>query len=469
MKILHYKPKDSHLGDTLPLYHNGIYHVYYMRLKNDNSFVWSHISSKDMINWEENPDIVLPEKNSPLDCSLLTGCVFYGEGKFHAYYAGCGNDGQYNILHAVSDDGYSFTKTRVRLFERNAFYSTEDTWRDPCVYRGDDGRYHMIFCAKIPFVPADFYPGALGHAVSDDLYHWTLEKPLWAGNVATTLECPDVTKVGDKYALIYYWHDTKIRLADKIGERWYKKGISSPCHFDFMAAKSLNDGKRAVLFGWIPRKDCDCGARIWGGNLAVPRELYLDENGCPACRFIPEIYRLFQNDSAKLALENLRSIRGTLTKEQDSFTINSPECGSSFYFPECDDNYYLGCDITPSENGVIVFFIRTNREENRREEASPTDLGYQIILDFAEKRVSVREHYKWDQRPELAGAPLQTQPDRPFRFEMIVNNDILELCLDHKQNLSFRLLKHTQSGALALSVQDCIARFENFTAKRIDE
>ena len=53
----------------------------------------------------------------------------------------------------------------------------------------------------------------------------------------------------------------------------------------------------------------------------------------------------------------------------------------------------------------------------------------------------------------------------PFFFELIVHGDIVEIGLNHKRTLSFRMKKHVRSGGFSIYVQDCNITFGGLSAK----
>ena len=84
--FLHFQPKGGGFGDPIPLWENGIWHIYYNKLYCGKGVTWGHISTKDFVHYVEHPDPFIPNmKNHPVN----TGCVFYDKkgGVFHAYYA----------------------------------------------------------------------------------------------------------------------------------------------------------------------------------------------------------------------------------------------------------------------------------------------------------------------------------------------------------------------------------------------
>ncbi len=79
-KFLHFTAADGWFGDPMPLWHDGIYHIYYTKRfpapSDDERDVigWGHISSPDLLHWTEHPD---PFVHGTSDTPFNTGCVYF--------------------------------------------------------------------------------------------------------------------------------------------------------------------------------------------------------------------------------------------------------------------------------------------------------------------------------------------------------------------------------------------------------
>lgn len=458
--LLHFQSDHAWFGDTMPLYAQGVYHIYYTARREGGTDAWGHVSTKDFVEFTEHPwAITSGEDGSMDDASLCTGCVYYENGTYYLFYTGRTKRRTAHMLRAVSKDGIHFEKEYRELFVNNEeWYSSDGTWRDPAVFWNEEAKqYWMVFCTRRPGDAPDPFPGSLGLAVSEDLEHWELRPPVPLEHVGGTVECPEVFKLGDKWALIYYWHDTRLRLGDSPSGPWERVGSLSQNHFDFMAAKRMWDGKRHILLGWVPRKECDCAERIWGGCMAVPRELYLDEDGKPACRFIDEMDRHFAVPSEALALDRAQKPYGQMEQGR---------LHGLLHWPDAPDAYRLRFQIKPqTPKAVSTLFVRTN--------SAPSDFGhgisngYQLIFDFPSRALRLREQYVWDQRPDIAFMPLRGEMDREFHVDLILNRDILEIVIDEKESLVYRLAKYTEGGGLALLSVDGSVEIGNWEASAL--
>ena len=337
------------------------------------------------------------------------------------------------------------------------------TWRDPCVFFDDaDRKYHMLFCSKRPERETpDCFAGGTGHAVSDDLVRWTCLPQLPIYGVACSTECPDVFKDRNRYVMIYYWHETRVRSADALEGPWERGDVISPDHFDFMAAKRMTDGDgRHVLVGWLPRRDCDCKERTWGGNMLIPRELRM-KGKTPVTRFVPELDKAFIREVPGLSPEQLIFCGDGWEKKNDSFSAASPAGGTLAYFRDLPAVCRIRTNVTVQDkNGLILFLIGVRPCYHTEKEC--LDEGYALLLDPSENLVRLRRHYEWDQRNDIAVIPFEFPIGKPFFLDIVLDGGIIEVGVDREQTLVSRMLDfHT--GHLAISVQDTKASFEDFS------
>jgi hypothetical protein len=132
------------------------------------------------------------------------------------YFKGNGEDG---LHYAFSTDGYNW-KT---LFNDSSVLvptvSKDKLMRDPCIIRGGDGKYHMVWTVS-------WNDRGLGYASSEDLLNWSEQKfvPVMADeDSARNTWAPEITYDGKKTYMIY-WASTvagRYRSSDTAAESKY--------------------------------------------------------------------------------------------------------------------------------------------------------------------------------------------------------------------------------------------------------
>jgi beta-fructofuranosidase len=152
-----------------------------------------HAVSSDLENWTLLPDaLVAGDEPSWDDMATWTGSTVQGhDGRWHLFYTGVSRaeDGlRQRIGSAVSDDLISWERTGAGPLEADPrWYEKlgegtwpDEAWRDPFVFYDDDSRqWQMLVTARAATGDPDAR-GVVGHAVSDDLEHWTVRPPLTA-------------------------------------------------------------------------------------------------------------------------------------------------------------------------------------------------------------------------------------------------------------------------------------------------
>lgn len=301
---IHYRPEIGALADTIPLFFNNQYHVFYLH-RGEPGTPWEHIVSDDLIHWKELPVALRQDSNKPQSfdgCNMFTGCVIEHEGLYHIFYTGHNPhnpDGLEFVCHATSPDGVTWTKHPEHAFGPDGIhYQSKKDFRDPYVFwNEEDHCFWMILCTR----EAKTGKPVQGVARSKDLVSWeqvaplVFEPPLSEG----TPECPDMFKCGDTWYLLNSpcAGTTDVRWSKSIRGPWC---LPEPYAIDtpiLYAAKRMFDGKRHVLTGWI--RDLgdhrDSGGWMWGGTQSLPREAYAGPDGQLFFKPVDEVVDVFSH------------------------------------------------------------------------------------------------------------------------------------------------------------------------------
>jgi beta-fructofuranosidase len=370
---IHYRPDAGRLADTIPFFWKGEYHIFYLRAL--DKVPWEHIVSTDLIHWNELPTALVSdgEPDSPDGLHMFTGSVIEKDGTFHGFYTGhnpANPAGSEFIMHATSSDLIHWTKRPEDILAPDGvIYSNQRNrdFRDPYVFRGDDGRYRMLFCS-----------GAhTGLAVSPDLKHWEFQAPITSDYTDLgTPECPDYFRIGDTHYLIVSPTGTSSTIARHAADFHgpyldpVSRALDTPILY---AAKSLFDGKRQLLTGWLRdlSPERDDGAFQWGGTQCVPRELYAGADGQLCSRPVPEAAAVYTNtvlDMARFPKPNLRTVRWDYG---DIGLIGRSEGGDSQCCFDVAPDYMLECRIRMATEAVFTLAMR---------EQDAPESGYRLIL-----------------------------------------------------------------------------------------
>ncbi|MDO5676182.1 MAG: glycoside hydrolase family 68 protein [Propionibacteriaceae bacterium] len=214
-----------------------------------------HARSRDLTEWELLPDaLVAADEPSFDDGSIWTGSVVRGDdGLWRLFYTGASRREDWLIQRvgvATSEDLISWHRQEGPVLEADArWYERldldvwhDEAWRDPWVFKGDDGLWHMLLTARVP----DGDPlgrGVIGHATSTDLVAWEAQPPLSAPAGWGQLEVPQTVVVDGQPFLIFCCgpdHQDSRRNVQATGGMWFAPGESLLGPWDFDAAGTFD-------------------------------------------------------------------------------------------------------------------------------------------------------------------------------------------------------------------------------------
>lgn len=215
-----------------------------------------HARSADLTHWELLPD-ALVAADSPAwdDRATWTGSVVRGDdGVWRLFYTGVSwaDDGlvqRVGVAH--SEDMVSWhrrpesqvVEADPRWYEKLASGDWfDEAWRDPWVFRGEDGQWHMLLTARAA-VGDPATRSVIGHATSPDLEHWEVQPPLSEPAGWGQMEVPQTVVVdGQPFLLFCCWdsHQGEQRQQQATGGMWFAPGDSLLGPWDFSAAGTFD-------------------------------------------------------------------------------------------------------------------------------------------------------------------------------------------------------------------------------------
>lgn len=206
-RVQGWKPagRNTHVGDCMPYSHDGVFHLFYLFDRRGHAskwgmgaHQWAHISSVDLREWQEHPLALRIDRQE--EASICTGSVIAHNGLYWAFYAVRSADNSpARLTWATSKDGIRFEKSGEQ-FVLSAPYEPVSA-RDPKVYRGDDGLFHMLVTTSR--VDGESPRGCLAHCVSRDLSGWEQREPMVTLAIEDQPECSDYFAFGGFYYLVY--------------------------------------------------------------------------------------------------------------------------------------------------------------------------------------------------------------------------------------------------------------------------
>jgi hypothetical protein len=154
-----------------------------------------------------------------------------------SYFKGNGEDG----LHlAYSRDGYSWKSLKGDSSFLKPTAGHDKLMRDPCITRGTDGIFHMVWTAS-------WNEKGIGYAHSKDLLHWSEQKYVTVmGDEPAARNCwaPEIFYDSQKKLYMIYWATT---ITGKFSETQSAKENAYNHHIYYVTTKDFNTFTKTAL------------------------------------------------------------------------------------------------------------------------------------------------------------------------------------------------------------------------------
>lgn len=449
-QLIHYRPAEGRLADTIPFFWKGEYHIFYLR-GNIGKVPWEHLVSEDLITWKELPTALVSDgdPDGPDGEHMFTGSVTEKDGTFHIFYTGWNprnKSGREWVMHATSSDLIKWEKHPEHKFRADEIHYQNSDFRDPYVFwNPSDQSYWMILCAR----DAKTGQPVQGKARSTDLLHWNQEPPLLLDPPLGegTPECPDIFQIGDIWYLLHSPSAgvTEMRYAQSI-DGPYNLPQSPPIDTPILyAAKRMFDGKRHIITGWLRdlggRKDS--GDFQWGGTQSLPREVYAGPEGQLYFRPIPAAVGLFTQTCADLGSPPTQAI--SIEKQDGEVRLN-PKSRLTYSAP---DDLFLDAVIVPEGTAEIQMSFRVQED---------LQSGYCLTLVPAENRVSLSSPaFKYERS-------IDPQSWKEMHVQAFLEGTTLECFINDAYVFSCRCYDYP-SGSFSMSVENGAAKVSRLQIK----
>lgn len=466
---MRFTPSHGFVGDPVPFYHSGQYHLFYLRRVTEDSgaegCAWGHAVSRDLLAWEELPDAFAPGGPDEPDCGACwTGSVIEKDGRFHAFYTGHapGHPTRpQTVCRATSADLVFWEKDPANpiLLPDPQWYESSD-WRDPFVFWNEaEGCYWMVLTTRARQPAAAPRRGCLALATSPDLERWEVQPPLWAPLSVHAPECPDLWEQRDRWRLLFSNGTTQLRSAEGLRGPWQPALDPDTDGRWLYAAKCFHAEYRHLLVGWIASRkgNQDAGERQWGGDISLPREAWAAGPGDEIGWKVPdEIQNAWSVPLPDLMVTPLcgkwrRLPTGPRVQAGDGFALSVARVVPASYRLETFVYMAFDQDEAAFRRTTAGFILRLD-------EAGES--GYVVALEPARQQVVLRKWQRWGDPEPMAVQRMHLQRGRPVHVDLYLDGTLLEVFLDDRVVLSGRCYDHTEGG-LGFWAQDGNVVFSN--------
>ena len=481
------------VGDVIPFFDGSEYHLFCLTPPDGALYfperlrtTWRHLRSADLVRWEQLPDALTPGGDGEPDRDgVWTGSVLRTGELLQIFYTGHTLQGDIpqSICRATSADGLTWTKdpaNPISVPHLDGFEGRD--WRDPFVFWNEHEQcYWMLLSTRSTASPA-VSRGVVALQTSADLTTWEPAEEFYETFLTHCPECPELFELEGTWVLGYSRftdrRGTVYRHAADPRGPWHHFDTEGPDGINWYAAKSLTDGAgRRIAFGWVPDRNPEpsatAGHWLWGGDLAIPRELRLDASRQLAMTMPAEIV-------AGLAGElPLRASSGTGTwsgQDAGTATLLTAEAIGSFGYcilePAVPAGDYSVTVTVEGARSAAIFGVAVQTNEQ-------LDRGAAVLCYPAERRVAAvdltatrseiaNEYEKaTTEYAPVAEAYLPHATLDPITIRIVVRSDIVEAFVADTVCLTYRLSVR-KAGLVALLLQDGSARFVDIRGQLLD-
>lgn len=460
------------VGDVIPFFVDGQHHLFILtpppgtvHFPERLLTTWRHVVSDDLLDWTELPAALPPGAIDEADGGgIWTGSATYADGTWHIFYTGHASDHLQTVCHATSPDGITWTKDPANPISSPDpdRFETKD-WRDPFVlWNEEERRWWMLVTARSVTTNAPSR-GVIARATSDDLENWSEFDVFYDTFMTHAPECPEIFRLDGHWVLGYSRftdrRGTVYRVAADPNGPWRTFGAEQPDAANWYAAKGLSDAEgRRFAFGWVP--DHDPGPAnpanpwLWGGDLALPRELHVTAEGRIRMTLPGEIRDRLGSPTPLDA----SSLGDGWSRHGAGFRVETPGAPATAVFEtaepseqyavravfdDLDDIYQVGVIVHTNamiDRGVGVFYYPRIRSVRAVDMTAPPG------------KVTAEYETMFGQYAPVAEHDLAERPDGPVEFTVVVRGDVVEAFVGDECCLTYRSRGTTLSHAAIVAV-----------------
>lgn len=417
------------VGDCIPFYKDGTYYLYWLLDEGHHSALnglgghqWCVSTSTDLKHWEHHPIAIGIDEE--WEKSICTGSVAFDGTQFYAFYATRlitdGNQVNEQLSYAISKDGLHFTKQKPNPFYTSAPGYSKRHFRDPKVFIDKEGTFHLLVSTETENYTISEGRGCLVHLTSKNLKEWEVLRPLISGQ-RDVPECPDYFHWNGWYYLVY----------GQGGDTYYVKSKNPYGPWEYPESQALLEqwvnvaktaefkGNRRIIAGWIPSKEenKDYGAERFGGSIVL-REAYQLPNGDLATKFPAEA---IPSTQSTLNINLVDAENAEKISNQEVILKASGAIGGAF-IKNMPQNCRVTVEMEPlGNNNEYGIFLRAGEK---------ADNGYKLSFNPNKRMVRLGED---------AFIEAVSGLDRPIKLDIIMKDDIIDVCIDGRRCIVNRL------------------------------
>lgn len=276
----------------------------------------------------------------------------------------------------------------------------------------------MLLHAALP----DGSLGAFALYTSSDLIKWEPREPVYTYPLSVSGDCPSVFEMNGRWYIIAA--DYHYTSAPEPGGPYGLEMLPYDCG-DLRVPKTMFDGERRILVGWIRDRSghVDAGEPGWGGIMSMPRELYADTDGSLCQRPPREVTNAFN-----------QPVPNTPSSLAPGESIDTPP------------DYMLLADLQATGPAEIRF----------RQTPDEPDSGYILRVNPDSGQIDIING------PTTYSRTCPLESDKPILLRLFVAGTAAECFVNDKYAFTLRIFDH-QKGELSVHTQNGGAKLERIS------
>lgn len=421
MQTTYYKPYDGFVGDPMPFFDpvTKDFKILYLQDYRPNAAgtyhpIWA-LSTTDAANYEPLGQLISCGGINEQDAALGTGSTIYSESDklYYTFYTAnkyqpTSTDNGQVVMMATSPDFKTWTKSKTFFMAGERYGYSKNDFRDPFVFKGDDGIYHML----VSTIKGG--KGMLAEFTSVDLKNWNSAGVFMTMMWDRFYECPDLFKMGNWWYLIYSEKHAAVRRVQYFKGKTLEElkectahdaGIWPDNHEGmldsrgFYAGKTASDGVNRYIWGWCPTRAGNDNIAVgaypnepeWGGNL-VSHKLIQHTDGTLTLGEIDAISKKYTNNvdyTVMAKTGNVDLVNNSYSMAGDSYLLFnrlSRHNEISFTLKTSGNSDKFGVSLVRGSNSDKYYSMIINPEsaENRKvnfEQEGTAGVGFVSGID----------------------------------------------------------------------------------------
>ena len=452
----YYRPSVGYVGDVMPLYDpvSKTFKIGYLQDYRPNPVgtyhpIWG-VETADVAHYTSLDELIPCGGINEQDAAIGTGCFVYCEeqGLYYCFYTGHryellqADDSREIVQVATSPDFKTWTKSRTFLLRGRDYGYSPNDFRDPCIFRTDDGIYHMLVSTK------SNSKGVLAEFTSSNLTDWTHQGIFMTMMWDRFYECPDVFRMGDWWYLVYSEIHSAVRRVQYFKGRTLEElkactkddaGVWPDDHEGFLdsrglyAGKTASDGQNRHLWGWCPTRSGKDNTNVgekepeWAGSMVAHRVVQ-HEDGSLSLGEVDAIRQKYDQAQKTVVMRR----QGEVQEADGVFTLKE---GSNILFNRLGYHNHIRLTVK-TEGASDKFGISLCRGTSAICEAD-SGVYYSLVLN---PESETRRKINFEQEGEdgkgfianIDGYTFPTPSDNTYCIDIYTDNSVMVMYVNDK-------------------------------------